>query len=484
MKSRKLKQKSKKQKSRKQRSHKRSNKRSHKHTKKNNKTRRKRSHKRSRKMKHKQKRKYKMVEVPQINDRVASLFQLPNGKFEFFHGTIREINVNQVIVQFDDETMNSFDQNDDHLISIPKMNEQIQVLWNIEGSAKSKYYKGMVTRIYKNAYTVLYEDGQEYTHEFRERTWKNTTGIKFDSDNLVGDMLIQRAEAAVWQERQAAERARTEEQNMRKAREYHEKMVDTRLPRDLALSRHYKEQVRPPVMYEGSGSNMSITLNDVYEKSGPTTGYEYEWLKYINDNIEAVNSLISDDDITKKIQDIIGSLDSSTQSKIQQNKISMPKRINPFVQVYDYVGDRMIMENAGPTNNQVRNWLNNLAQKQRQQSSVRLLYYLSYALLIMDRLGVKHNDLTNPDNVHILGTPENLHIKIFDPKVEDKDDTKPDIEGVRNIITLTLQEGSLQRPPSPPRRRKARSNLTDELRTAGMGGGRRRMGGGLKLFYN
>jgi hypothetical protein len=103
-----------------------------------------------------------------------------------------------------------------------------------------------------------------------------------------------------------------------------------------------------------------------------------------------------------------------------------------------------------------------------KQSSVRLLFYLSYALLIIEKLGEKHNDLTNPDNVHILGDPDNLYIKIFDPKEEDIYDTKPDIDGIVNIIQLTFQDGSLRKPPEHKQRKSKSRRSLDEDDDMGM----------------
>ena len=175
---------------------------------------------------------------------------------------------------------------------------------------------------------------------------------------------------------------------------------------------------------------------------------------------------------------VMSKLDTSIQTKIQEllNISSLPERIYPFVQVLGYNHDEnlLLLEKVGTTENQVRNWLNNKTNEQRKQSSVRLLFYLSYALLIIEKLGEKHNDLTNPDNVHILGDPDNLYIKIFDPKEEDIYDTKPDIDGIVNIIQLTFQDGSLRKPPEhKPRKSKSRRSLDED--DDGMGMSRSRL---------
>ena len=419
-------------------------------------------------------RKYRMVNSPNINDRVARLYPVSNKKdteYEFFHGTIFNL-TDTIEVHFDDNTIYHFEYSDDQLINIPKLNEVIKVLWE-DYNGELKYYNGKVNKLYNNGYQIKYEDGQEHTHEFTERTWANMLNeIKFDASSTVGDLLLQRAQATDWLE---ATKDAKQEKLLRlheQSKDDHTKMINSRSPKKKLLSRMYKEK-RHPKKYMSQALDINeldfeqkpIQINDVYEKTGPTTYYEYQWLKNINDNIEVINKSIDDDKILIKMGDIISLLDTSIQSKIQQiqNETQMPERINPFVQVYDYTDGTMIMENAGSLDNQVRNWLDKLTPKQRQQSSVRLLFYLSYALLIMNELGVKHNDLTNPDNVHILGTPNHLYIKIFDPKVEDSDDTKPDIDGIVNIIKLSFQDGSLRKPPEHnPRKSKSRRSIDDD----------------------
>ena len=420
-------------------------------------------------------RKYRMVNSPTINDRVARLYPISNKKntkYEFFHGTI--VNLTDTIqIHFDDNTIYHFEYSDDQLINIPKLNEVIKVLWE-DHNGELHYHNGKVNKIYNNGYKIKYDDGQEYTHEFTERTWANMLNeIKFDASSIVGDLLLQRAQATDWLE--ATKDAKQEKllRLHKQSKDDHTKMINSRSPKKKLLSRMYKEKRRPKEymsqtldINELDVEQKPIQINDVYEKTGPTTYYEYQWLKYINDNIEVINRSIDDDKILIKMQEIISLLGKSIQSKIQQiqNETQIPERINPFVQVYDYTDGIMIMENAGSLDNQVRNWLDKLTPEQRQQSSVRLLFYLSYALLIMNELKVKHNDLTNPDNVHILGTPNNLHIKIFDPKVEDSDDTKPDIDGIVNIIKLAFQDGSLRKPPEhKPRKSKSRRIDDDDM---------------------
>ena len=432
-------------------------------------------------------RKYRMVNSPTINDRVARLYPVSNKKntkYEFFHGTI--INLTDMIqVHFDDNTIYHFKYSDDQLINIPKLNEVIKVLWE-DHNGEFQYHTGKVNKIYNNAYKIKYEDGQEHTHEFTERTWTNMSNeIKFDASSIVGDLLLQRAQATDWLEAKKDAKQdkllRLHEQSI----DDHTKMINSRSPKKKLLSRMYKEQHRPKEymsqaldIKELDVDQNPIQINDGFEKRGQTVEYEYRWLDNIARNFEKINTQISNQDIYDKMNSVMSKLDTSIQTKIQEllNISSLPERIYPFVQVLGYNHDEnlLLLEKVGTTENQVRNWLNNKTNEQRKQSSVRLLFYLSYALLIIEKLGEKHNDLTNPDNVHILGDPDNLYIKIFDPKEEDIYDTKPDIDGIVNIIQLTFQDGSLRKPPEhKPRKSKSRRSLDED--DDGMGMSRSRL---------
>ena len=421
-------------------------------------------------------RKYRMVNSPNINDRVARLYPVSNKKntkYEFFHGTI--VNLTDTIqVHFDDNTIYHFKYSDDQLINIPKLNEVIKVLWE-DHNGEFHYHTGKVNKIYNNAYKIKYEDGQEHTHEFTERTWTNMSNeIKFDASSIVGDLLLQRAQATDWLE--ATKDAKQEKllRLHKQSKDDHTKMINSRSPKKKLLSRMYKEK-RHPKEYMSQALDIKeldvdqnpIQINDGFEKRGQTVEYEYRWLDNIARNFEKINTQISDQDIYDKMNSVMSKLDTSIQTKIQEllNTSSLPERIYPFVQVLGYNHDEnlLLLEKVGTTENQVRNWLNNKTNEQRKQSSVRLLFYLSYALLIIEKLGEKHNDLTNPDNVHILGDPDNLYIKIFDPKEEDIYDTKPDIDGIVNIIQLTFQDGSLRKPPEHKQRKsKSRRSLDDD----------------------
>jgi hypothetical protein len=421
-------------------------------------------------------RKYRMVNSPNINDRVARLYPVSNKKntkYEFFHGTI--VNLTDTIqVHFDDNTIYHFEYSDDQLINIPKLNEVIKVLWE-DHNGEFHYHTGKVSKIYNNAYKIKYEDGQEHTHEFTERTWTNMSNeIKFDASSIVGDLLLQRAQATDWLE---AKKDAKQDKLLRlhkQSIDNHTKMINSRSPKKKLLSRMYKEQHRPKEymsqaldIKELDVDQNPIQINDGFEKRGQTVEYEYRWLDNIARNFEKINTQISNQDIYDKMNSVMSKLDTSIQTKIQEllNTSSLPERIYPFVQVLGYNHDEnlLLLEKVGTTENQVRNWLNNKTNEQRKQSSVRLLFYLSYALLIIEKLGEKHNDLTNPDNVHILGDPDNLYIKIFDPKEEDIYDTKPDIDGIVNIIQLTFQDGSLRKPPEhKPRKSRSRFSLDDD----------------------
>jgi hypothetical protein len=411
-----------------------------------------------------------MIEDVQIGNRVAKLYQVskPKNSYEFFHGVITDIS-DSILVQFDDGTIYNFNINDDTLINIPSKNQTIYVLWE-DANNNAKYYRGTVINMYTNAYKIKYDDGETHTHELTERSWQDENRItKLDTTKLTGDLLLQREQAANWLHTQKTERLNADTDASIAYADYHTKMNKKRSPKKEMLARMYlppnKKMLRT---YQNSDDQEleSILINDGFEKSGPTIEYEFEWLNKINNNFINLDSQITDEDIQNKINEVLQYLPQHIQNMILSNNItSLPERINPFVQVFGYDGDILTLEKVGNEQNQVRNWLNSKTNEERQRSSYRLLFYLSYALLLMERNGENHNDLTNPDNVHILGQPNNLYIKIFDPKVFDEFDTKPDIEGIVNIINLTFQDGSLSKPPPAPtgrKKRKSSSRLSND----------------------
>ena len=148
-------------------------------------------------------------------------------------------------VYFDDNTIYHFEYSDDQLINIPKLNEVIKVLWE-DHNGEFHYHTGKVNKIYNNAYKIKYEDGQEHTHEFTERTWTNMSNeIKFDASSIVGDLLLQRAQATDWLEAKKDAKQDKLSRLHKQSIDDHTKMINSRSPVKKLLSRMYKEQHRP-----------------------------------------------------------------------------------------------------------------------------------------------------------------------------------------------------------------------------------------------
>ena len=226
-------------------------------------------------------RKYRMVNSPTINDRVARLYPVSNKKntkYEFFHGTI--INLTDMIqVHFDDNTIYHFKYSDDQLINIPKLNEVIKVLWE-DYNGKFNYHTGKVNKIYNNAYKIKYEDGQEHTHEFTERTWTNMSNeIKFDASSIVGDLLLQRAQATDWLEAKKDSKQDKLSRLHKQSIDDHTKMINSKITQEKL----YKEQHRQKKICHKLLISKSLMLTKIQYKSMMVLRRE---VKLLNMNID------------------------------------------------------------------------------------------------------------------------------------------------------------------------------------------------------
>ena len=87
----------------------------------------------------------------------------------------------------------------------------------------------------------------------------------------------------------------------------------------------------------------------------------------------------------------------------------------------------------------------------------------------MERAGKVHKDMTNSDNIHILGNAEDCRIKIFDPKKSDVDVVEdPDVTGAAEIIKKLLSDGDVRRAPEVKSKRQRRSRIRDPESGSGL----------------
>ena len=122
------------------------------------------------------------------------------------------------------------------------------------------------------------------------------------------------------------------------------------------------------------------------------------------------------------------------------------------------------MEAAGdPSHNSIGAWKSkNVTPENRSLVVSRILYYLAFSLLLMEKTGKVHKDMTNSDNIHILGNPEDCRIKIFDPKESDEDVVEdPDVTGAAEIIKKLLSDGDVRKVPVGPSKRHSRSRIRE-----------------------
>ena len=229
-------------------------------------------------------------------------------------------------------------------------------------------------------------------------------------------------------------------------------------------------------------------------KTSDTAQYEYDWLTALKEQFKnsKTNPLINSE-IQTKVIDIIEKIrtdESFTHNIPNITDISTNKPTvleNPFVEVKDIIENKFTMEAAGNSQqNSIGAWKSqNVTPKNRFLVVGRILYYLAFSLSLMKNSGKVHKDMTNSDNIHILGNAEDCRIKIFDPKESDVDVVEnPDVTGAAEIIKKLLSDGDVRKAPEGPSKKKCRSRR-DRDRDQGSGSGSRlELGSSRTLFFD
>ena len=223
-----------------------------------------------------------------------------------------------------------------------------------------------------------------------------------------------------------------------------------------------------------------ITNDDgTVTKTSDTAQYEYDWLTALKQEFENSKTIpLINSEIQQKIQVIIQKIEDGgfltdnipDITDILTNKPEVLE--NPFVEVEGIVENKFTMEAAGdPSHNSIGAWKSkNVTPENRSLVVSRILYYLAFSLLLMGKAGKIHKDMTNSDNIHILGNPEDCRIKIFDPKESDVDVVEdPDVTGAAEIIKKLLSDGDVRRAPEVKSKRQRRSRIRDPESGSGSG---------------
>ena len=124
------------------------------------------------------------------------------------------------------------------------------------------------------------------------------------------------------------------------------------------------------------------------------------------------------------------------------NYLQIINRSNPFVQFssFNSVTNELSIENIGINVNQIIKWLNRLNPNERKEVAIKILFYLSYALLLMQKSGKRHLNLLNPNSVYVIGDSKDFQIKIMNPKDSGMlDKPNADMLGIINIMSLTYK---------------------------------------------